>query len=61
MPPGPAPSDKAWAPGHYEYRGNSYTWVEGHWIEKPQPNAEYVAAHWENRSDGWVFVDGYWK
>ena len=60
-PPGPAPSDKAWAPGHYEYRNNSYTWVEGHWIDKPRAGAEYVAAHWEERDGGWVFVPGTWR
>lgn len=61
MPSESPPSDKAWAPGHYEYQNDTYVWVSGRWIDKPQPNAEYVAPHWENRSDGWVYVAGYWK
>lgn len=59
--PTPPSSDKAWAPGHYEYRDNTYVWVEGQWLDKPNSGAEYVAAHWEQRDGGWVFVAGHWR
>jgi len=61
MPQNPPSPNKAWAPGHYEYRDNTYVWVEGQWLDKPNAGAEYVSAHWEERDGGWVFVAGHWR
>jgi hypothetical protein len=61
VPSEPPSAEMVWAPGHWEYQDNNYTWVAGTWIAKPQPTAEYVPPHWENRPEGWAYVPGYWK
>jgi hypothetical protein len=49
-----------WAPGHYEWRGGQYTWIQGGWLNS-RPGYAWQAAHWEQRSDGsWVLVQGNW-
>ena len=38
----PAPrAGMVWSPGHYEWRGNQYVWVRGHWMEA-RAGYEYV-------------------
>ena len=50
-----------WAPGHYEYRGNEYAWVEGHWLRE-RVGYEYREPRWVQRGDGsWVFVGNNWE
>ena len=50
-----------WAPGHYEWRGNEYTWVEGHWM-RDRAGYEYREPRWVQRADGsWQLVGGNWE
>jgi hypothetical protein len=58
------PADRegwVWAPGHYEWRGNEYAWVEGHWIRE-RVGYEYREPRWVQRGDGsWVLVGNNWE
>ncbi|GAB3665887.1 YXWGXW repeat-containing protein [Ramlibacter alkalitolerans] len=58
----PAPrSGWVWAPGHYEWRGNEYAWVEGSWLRE-RVGYEYREPRWVQRGDGsWVFVGNNWE
>lgn len=58
----PAPrSGWVWAPGHYEYRGNQYTWIEGQWMRE-RSGYEYREPRWVQRADGsWVLVGNNWE
>ena len=58
----PAPrAGWVWAPGHYEWRGNEYTWVEGHWMRE-RVGYEYREPRWVQRADGsWVLVGNSWE
>jgi hypothetical protein len=50
-----------WAPGHYEYRGNEYAWVTGHWMRE-RVGYEYREPRWVQRADGsWIFVGNNWE
>ncbi len=50
-----------WAPGHYEYRGNQYTWVQGRWMADRQGYA-YAEPRWVQRGNGeWQRVGGNWE
>jgi WXXGXW repeat (2 copies) len=50
-----------WAPGHYEWRGNEYAWVEGHWLRE-RVGYEYREPRWVQRADGsWIFVGNNWE
>ena len=67
-PPAPrsevVPSERpgwVWAPGHYEFRGGEYTWVEGHWM-RDRSGYEYREPRWVQRADGtWMLVGGNWE
>lgn len=58
----PAPrAGWVWAPGHYEYRGNEYRWVEGSWVRE-RSGYEYREPRWVQRGDGsWVLVGNSWE
>jgi hypothetical protein len=58
----PAPrAGWVWAPGHYEYRGGEYAWVEGHWMRE-RVGYEYREPRWVQRGDGsWVLVGNNWE
>jgi hypothetical protein len=57
----PAPrAGYIWAPGAYEWRGDRYAWVGGHWIET-RPGYAWEEAHWVQRPDGsWRLMGGHW-
>ena len=58
----PAPrTGWVWAPGHYEWRGNEYAWVEGHWMRE-RVGYEYREPRWVQRGDGsWILVGNNWE
>lgn len=50
-----------WAPGHYEYRGNQYVWIEGSWMRE-RAGYEYREPRWVQRANGeWQLVGGNWE
>jgi len=50
-----------WAPGHHEYRGNQYVWVQGHWMPA-RTGFEYREPRWVQRGNGeWALVGGNWE
>jgi hypothetical protein len=57
----PAPAPRAgfvWTPGHYEWRGDRYVWMNGRWIDE-RPGMQWQEAHWVQRTDGsWYLVGG---
>lgn len=51
----------AWAPGYYDYRGNQYVWVQGHWMRE-RAGHEWREARWvETRNGEWRRVGGGWE
>jgi hypothetical protein len=48
-----------WAPGHYDYRGNQYSWVRGRWLRE-RPGHEWREARWVERDGRWHRVGGDW-
>jgi hypothetical protein len=58
----PAPrAGMVWAPGHYEWRGGEYAWVEGQWL-RDRSGYEYREPRWVQRGDGsWVLVGNNWE
>lgn len=49
-----------WAPGYYDYRGNQYVWVQGHWL-RDRPGHEWRDARWIERNGEWRRVGGDWE
>lgn len=58
----PAPREgHVWAPGHYEWRGNQYLWVRGHWLPE-RYGYEYREPRWVQRGNGeWQLIGGDWS
>ena len=58
----PAPrTGHVWAPGHYEWRGSEYVWIEGRWM-RDREGYESREPHWVQRGDGsWVLVGNNWE
>ncbi|CAN5298776.1 hypothetical protein BH10PSE6_BH10PSE6_05390 [soil metagenome] len=50
-----------WQSGHWRWNGHEHVWVEGHYVARPHPRAEWIAGLWEQRSRGWVYVEGHWN
>jgi hypothetical protein len=50
-----------WSPGHYEWRGREYAWVEGRWLSA-RNGYEYREPRWVQRGNGeWMMVGGNWE
>ena len=59
---GAAPSPRhIWVPGYWSWTGRRYTWMAGHWEQRPRESANYTAGHWERTPRGWVWYEGYWR
>jgi hypothetical protein len=55
----PAPAQGyVWVEGHYVWEGR-WTWVEGAWVQPPQPGAYWVDGRWDGPSQQWV--EGHWE
>jgi hypothetical protein len=48
-----------WAPGHWEWRGNRYTWVRGHWM-KVRRGQHWQPERWVERDGRWAMEPGRW-
>jgi hypothetical protein len=50
-----------WSNGHYEWRGNQYVWVPGHWLTA-RSGYEFREPRWVQRGNGeWYMVGGNWE
>jgi hypothetical protein len=59
--PGERVEVERWQPGRWRWNGHEHVWVEGRYVPRPQPRAEWIAGRWEQRPRGWVYVEGHWN
>ena len=50
-----------WVPGHYEWSGRGYFWVNGHYIERPEPGLVWEPGRWVARHGHWEWFGGHWR
>ncbi len=55
--PGPA---FIWIGGFWEWH-ERWVWTPGRWVERPNPNANWVEPRWERREHDWRFHGGHWR
>ena len=61
IPPA-APSPQAlWDCGHWSWSGARYVWTPGHYIERPQADANWIPGYWQQETGGWAWVEGRWR
>ena len=60
---GRAPSrNHVWVNGYQRWDGNAYSWNQGRWEQRPQPNSRWGQQKWNRQRDGgWVSTDGHWR
>ena len=51
----------AWVPGHWQWNGHRYFWVNGYYAERPHHKTYYTAGHWEHHRDGYRWAEGGWR
>ncbi len=63
VPPPPSINTQVltWQAGHWAWDGTNWAWVEGGYVQRPQPTAQWEPGHWEQQTTGaYVWVDGHW-
>jgi len=48
-----------WIPGEWEWRGDHYVRIQGHW-ERPTSRV-WVEGHWRETRGGYAWVRGHWQ
>jgi len=54
-----------WQPGHWNWNGASWVWIDGSYtqrVQQPSTAATWVPGQWMQQSTGgYVWVDGHWQ
>jgi hypothetical protein len=58
MPPLPPHGQvMTWQAGHWVWNGTAWAWVDGQYVQRPQPTAQWEPGHWSREN----VVDGRWR
>jgi hypothetical protein len=61
-PPPPQAQVMTWQTGHWAWNGTAWAWVDGQYVQRPQPTAQWEPGHWaQGTGGGYVWVDGRWR
>jgi hypothetical protein len=60
VPPAPGPT-VYWQPGHWAWTGTQYSWIAGHYEQRPSQAGLWQPGHWEQGPNGYFWVDGRWQ
>jgi hypothetical protein len=60
VPPAPGPT-VYWQPGHWGWTGTQWSWLGGHYEQRPYQAAAWEPGHWQQGSNGYFWVDGRWR
>ena len=66
VPPPPSASISSyWQPGHWNWSGSNWVWVEGEYIQRsvpPIPTAVWVQGQWVAQpTGGYAWIEGHWQ
>ncbi|MBL8518934.1 MAG: YXWGXW repeat-containing protein [Betaproteobacteria bacterium] len=59
----PVPSPRVgfiWTPGYWDWRGNSYVWIGGSYVQE-RPGHNWYAPQWVRGDRGWYHQPGRWE
>ena len=59
-PPAPGPT-VYWQEGHWAWTGTQWTWIPGHYEQRPTQTGVWTPGHWEQSSNGYLWVEGHWQ
>lgn len=57
-----APSQAVyWQGGHWAWTGTQWTWIAGHYEQRPTQTAGWQPGHWEQSPNGYFWIEGHWQ
>ncbi len=58
----PAPNERVvWDPGRWNWNGQGYVWISGHYVERPYQQAKWEPGHWVAQDGAWAWEQGHWR
>lgn len=58
--PPPPQQGWVWQAGHWQWHGNRYRWVPGHYVQ-PRAGYSWVPGQWVPAGNHWRWVRGHWQ
>ena len=49
-----------WQPGHWDWTGSSYVWVQGQWVNLNGRPGTWMPPFWEKTPSGWAWHPAHW-
>lgn len=49
-----------WQPGHHDWDGQQFAWIEGRWVERAGHGTLWQDGYWRRDGVTYVWVRGHW-
>lgn len=49
-----------WRPGHWDWVGNGYVWIEGEYVKRAGTGSAFQPGYWSNQGGAWTWVKPHW-
>jgi WXXGXW repeat (2 copies) len=59
--PEPPTREHHWVAGHWQWNGQAYLWVPGHYQARPRAGVLWINGRWERHERGWYWIEGHWQ
>jgi YXWGXW repeat-containing protein len=53
--------DYVWVKGFYDWRGDDWVWVPGHWIAPPEHSVRWISPRYVRMDEGWRYEPAHWS
>ena len=53
--------DYVWVNGFYDWRGDGWAWVPGHWLAPPASAVHWVSPRYVRVEEGWWYEPAHWS
>ncbi len=53
--------DYVWVRGSYDWQGDGWVWLPGHWLAPPARSARWVSPRYVRVEDGWWYEPAHWS
>jgi hypothetical protein len=60
-PPPPLPDLHVRVKGFYDWQGDGWVWVPGHWLAPPAQTVRWVSPRYVRVEDGWWYEPAHWS
>jgi WXXGXW repeat (2 copies) len=53
--------DYVWVRGFYDWQGDNWAWVPGHWVAPPERSVRWVSPRYVRLEKGWRYEPAHWS